>query len=202
MDKTKAAYIAGVIDGEGSILMRQIRTSYSFSFQSIIVISNTNKELLDIICDWLKLGKVSTAKPTKGCRMLYHWTVSSQDDCRQVLEYVLPHLIAKRKQGELVYQFVCNHIKRSKIGWKVNAIPPIPDWEIDIFNQLKRYNRRTIKEFIRPPQIRHRIKDMRCPICNSIFNCSHPRQKYCSAKCSKEAIKARDRIRNRIRYRH
>jgi hypothetical protein len=75
----EAAYIAGFVDGEGSITYsRYVRNRNHKHFQLSLSISNTNQEVLEWICTAVGLGNVrvsyreSKTRNQKTCYQV-HW---------------------------------------------------------------------------------------------------------------------------------
>lgn len=105
LEDFEAGYIAGLIDGEGTITMCKTGNEYKPHVQ----IANTNKEILEktkriIGCGWIVEYR------RDGCKILYvfHVPVSVMGI---VLERVLPFLVAKRTQAGLMLKYLDCRIK-------------------------------------------------------------------------------------------
>lgn len=89
-DPAALGYIAGMIDGEGSIAYQ---ISYVEHRSYSVCIANTDRSVMD----WLLRfgGKVTTRHrpPHRDC---YHWRIHAKQDVVALLEAVLPYLIIKR----------------------------------------------------------------------------------------------------------
>jgi len=64
LTKINAAYIAGIIDGEGTITLTS-KHKYA-NRQLAITISNTEIPLLECIIETIEAGKITHKKPTKN----------------------------------------------------------------------------------------------------------------------------------------
>ena len=117
MEADKLAYIAGIVDGEGSIMiMRQAsksfmeqrakRGSFDPHYHPCIRIGMTERCALDFIVETTGIGKVHEEKPYHGRKVVYRWMVRSREDCLQFLKLVMPNLLVKKKQAELATQFM------------------------------------------------------------------------------------------------
>ena len=121
------AYIAGIVDGEGSIMIQR-QCSKSFMAQRAksgcfhphyavgIRIGMTERIALDLIVDKLKIGKVSEEKPYHHKRPMYRWMIRSKEEVLKFLNYILPYLRVKKKQAVLAIKFMnewvnCNGIR-------------------------------------------------------------------------------------------
>ncbi len=95
-------YIAGFIDGEGSIIVKPPRVR--------IYISNTNREILEKIKVFLEGGSVFEAKRTiKGnWKKQYGWTICSHQDVLRILKNLRNKLIIKRKVCEEAISYIEN----------------------------------------------------------------------------------------------
>lgn len=101
LTSVERAYIAGIIDGEGSIMLQRSNARASEAYVFLIIkVANTNKKLLD----WLQLkigkGKIQyISKMHKGCKDCYHWTIAS-NEAYELLNLVYPYLVIKTKQAD------------------------------------------------------------------------------------------------------
>lgn len=88
------AYLAGLIDGDGCITLRDPVNGYW-----AIKISMTDKEIID----WLFAnvgGTVTSFLHKNRKRRMYLWQLSAHADVRQFLIAVAPHLKVHAKQGK------------------------------------------------------------------------------------------------------
>jgi hypothetical protein len=104
MTKADAAWLAALVDGEGSItisrLAYQKRGYVCQSFQAKIQVVNTCKPLLDEAKRIAGVGTLSlSSRATLIRRPVWRWTASNR--CAMaVLRAILPRLIAKRRQAQ------------------------------------------------------------------------------------------------------
>jgi hypothetical protein len=100
---TECAYIAGIIDGEGSIsLQRSTARSSAAYFYPLVRVANTDKALIE----WLhgKVGKGHAGYTTRshlGCKDCYHWALAS-NEAIALLELVRPYLVVKALRADVV----------------------------------------------------------------------------------------------------
>lgn len=110
MTATEAAYLAGMIDGEGSICVLrtrprdQARPSYRF----VMSVTNTDLHLLGELGEWVGVGTLQRVAKSKanpkwkdGGQLFFN-----QGAAAHVLRQVLPYLIVKRRQAELAIEFL------------------------------------------------------------------------------------------------
>jgi hypothetical protein len=128
-DKTKYVYLAGIIDGEGSLIIsRSDRGSY-MNYYGRIHVKNTDYRLIK----WL-LGKfggnVHEHKPVDPLKhkKAYSWYFSGDAHDKEVLLLALmPYLIVKKEQAIHLITFFRmsgekNPAKREKLFQKVSAL--------------------------------------------------------------------------------
>ena len=104
---TDIAYLAGIIDGEGSIYIGNFSCNTTTKlpyYQTNIQVTNTDKGLID----WLKetfggLTNTRTRKqmPGNSRKQVYIWTVTGER-LTHLCEEILPYLICKRRQAEIM----------------------------------------------------------------------------------------------------
>lgn len=106
----QAAYIAGILDGEGSITISKKNDHTGMRrgvcYRPCVSVANTNELLLLWLQATTGLGGISSKAPSNPRhRQAWKWSVWSQQ-ARQLLEVVSPYLLLKREQAELVLDFV------------------------------------------------------------------------------------------------
>lgn len=91
--RTKVAYIAGILDGEGCIYRNP-------QGKWIVGISNTNETLMSWLLESLPGSHVYTKKKDyKGRKVnCYYWQIGSQPDILVFLHAMLPFVIVKREK--------------------------------------------------------------------------------------------------------
>jgi hypothetical protein len=110
METHVAAYLAGIVDGEGNIgLVRRNanpqRGEIAPTFYDYLKIVNTDYRLLSWIREKVGYGKISVeTRKKEGHRKVYTWHVSSRP-MRQFLQEVYPYLLIKRDQADLIFKF-------------------------------------------------------------------------------------------------
>ena len=112
----KLAYLAGIVDGEGSICIYRVNPAkynryQNLSFRGVLNITNTRKELFDWIEEHFsnlnhskKHRRSIFKKNTSHERWIYEWVIQGHrllDICNQLL----PYLVLKKRQAELMINF-------------------------------------------------------------------------------------------------
>src|SRR5258707_9629422 len=117
MTDTEAAYVAGIIDGEGNIGVFPVRPPKNYRppmrykgrrprqtrFYMKVAVANTSQELIL----WLQSlfgGAITTRPPTERTQKQWRWT-QMQVRAADVLRQVRPYMIARAKQAELALDF-------------------------------------------------------------------------------------------------
>jgi len=109
----KSAYMAGIVDGEGNIRIRQAHEKTGWKFQITLSISNTNPLLIT----WLTEnygGRVYTRQRRLNWKPCFDWEIS----CKKaylILKEIYPFLLLKKKQAAncMILQ---ESIARRKVG--------------------------------------------------------------------------------------
>lgn len=101
------AYMAGIIDGEGSIYIGNFSSNPKTGnkyYQTNIEVTNTDKNLIDWISNTFG-GRINiyTAKqtPKNSRRTVYRW-IATGERVTHLAEILLPYLIAKKKQCQIM----------------------------------------------------------------------------------------------------
>ena len=108
------AYLAGIIDGEGTI--RVNRTTHrhyvgqDYQYDAAISVGMTNRNVIEILSKYLG-AKMYIERVPENRKQIYRWVVSGNRIIPKILKKILPYLIVKKKQAELVLMF-CEGYKR------------------------------------------------------------------------------------------
>jgi hypothetical protein len=98
------AYVAGLLDGEGCLTVsRRLRRSKR-SFQPTVVIQMAHEDLI------LELqsqygGTLARKQQKSHWAVQWSWTLGGEKSIRALLEEVLPFLVVKRRQAEILLEY-------------------------------------------------------------------------------------------------
>jgi len=105
--KTFWAYLAGIIDGEGTISLCNLdySQSYGTGYIGTLQVASTNKQLTE----WIKKNcggriKIDTRKAGLNHKPGHHWIALACDTC-YILEQVMPYLIIKKKHAKILIAY-------------------------------------------------------------------------------------------------
>lgn len=121
------AYMAGIIDGEGSIYIGNFscnpKTGSKY-YQTNIEVTNTDKNLMDWIADTFG-GRLNTYTmkqlPKNSRRTVYRW-IATGERVTHLAEILLPYLIVKRRQGEIMIKMRETYKKVSGVHKGIQGI--------------------------------------------------------------------------------
>ena len=177
----KAEYIAGVFDGEGSILIGKYpnKGNRELGYRGYMHIVNTYVPLLEQIQS-VYGGKIAFQKQhgvmTRPC---YSLTFST-NEIRHVLPKLLPYLLVKKEQAEVLLAFLERQAS--------NASAPVSDTLLEFYEasyqQMKQL--KVVRfEYARPPETCVMVT---CAQCEKLFERSsrYPRKLYCSNWCKRK----------------
>lgn len=151
------AYLAGLIDGEGTfgIVKHKENTTRGFYFCPYISISNTNKNALLFIKEELgsigNLHKTSTRKQDRGnIKPSYKFDICKRQHIIEIIPKTLPYLIIKKDNALILLEFCRNReekgriYRHSKKGRFLKGVLQIDYTESDflLYNKLREMNRR------------------------------------------------------------
>lgn len=133
----KIIYLAGIIDGEGSIsieIQNANTVSRKTDYYSIrLVVINTCKPLLDWIVDNFG-GKISTRKSYINRKQCYNWTLLSHK-ASDLLKRCIPYMIVKKQRAQIIVDFM----KTKEVGWYVSE--EVQNIRRDLYAQMKSLNK-------------------------------------------------------------
>jgi hypothetical protein len=114
MKETDLAYMAGIIDGEGSIgfYKNYINTIHEWHYNTRLSITNTDLALINWLQDTFS-GKIYVIPPDKnhlGKKPVYRWHLNKKQEILNLLIDILPYLRLKKLQAELVIDYISNNL--------------------------------------------------------------------------------------------
>jgi len=91
----KWAYIAGLIDADGCVMLSKSNNRVHYRTQVTFV--NTNKEVIDWVSGQINFNyhRVEPSNPTKNRKTMYQIVTQSRPKVKALLEKILPYLIIK-----------------------------------------------------------------------------------------------------------
>lgn len=139
----QASYLAGFVDGDGSISITQ-QGDRSFSSYSVTFrVGNTNREVLEWFQKTTGVGKITEMGMNKNwnrpnIKQMYNWTVYPTD-LRELLPQITPYLIVKKERGEITAEWLkkSGHFIGARArneGWR--------QWKKDMCAKMKILNKR------------------------------------------------------------
>lgn len=116
-DIAALAYMAGIIDGEGCISISASfdkKKSKSWSYTPKVQINNCDTRMLDWIAERFGSHHAPMGdrdiREGRGWRVCHTWSLHSQNAGRLLLA-VLPYLVCKRRQAEIVIEMTSHDIR-------------------------------------------------------------------------------------------
>lgn len=90
LQRSDAAYLAGLIDGEGHVS----------GTQPMLQITTTTPEITDWLLATVPVGRLQKNRLTSTGKTIYRWYLSTQFGCDRLYRQVLPHIkiIEKRER--------------------------------------------------------------------------------------------------------
>jgi hypothetical protein len=110
------AYLAGIVDGEGSIYIGNFScnpVSKLPYYQTNIQVTNTDKELIDWLCNTfggLFSKRTQKQHASNSRKQAYMWTASGER-LTHLCEIMMPYLICKRRQAEIMLKMRATYTK-------------------------------------------------------------------------------------------
>lgn len=107
-EETKMAYIAGLLDGDGSFSILLEKRSYGHSYVPCIQISNVFEDMINFFHDTFGGSKKIKSRQGHAKKTQYVWNVRGAKSCAFVLKNILPFIVLKKKQACLLYETTSN----------------------------------------------------------------------------------------------
>lgn len=131
------AYIAGIIDGEGTVTIIHLKGNYIHSrtgkLEPRIGIYNTNEELMRKLHTVLG-GMFRTIKSRGHWQVQYYLKIRNTQTIINILEKVSPYLIVKKEQARILMEFCRRRIEENRA--------PYTDIDFGLHSEIMRLNLR------------------------------------------------------------
>jgi hypothetical protein len=137
--RNEAKYAAGLLDGEGSFILREVGKTYP-RFSPLIELAMTHKKTVEFVAEvfCVTTGKVARNKPRKDA---YYLRITTQKEIKQVCEELEEYSVTKRKQIQLLLDYFSLKEKLIRpIGRHILQNREILEKMIDLFIELKKLN--------------------------------------------------------------
>lgn len=97
-EPSRLGYLAGIIDGEGSICIRLLATPRAYVW---VMVTNTD----ELLMEWLasiggSVTKKSSTTESLGRKQCFNWMVQARLDCLALLRAIEPSLLVKREKAQ------------------------------------------------------------------------------------------------------
>lgn len=136
-EKEKLAYVAGIVDGEGTITIERlldVRFSDGFALHPILTVSNTDRQLLEFCKKILKLPNMITShKKGQGRKDSWRIDITKKETVLEILIVLRPYLIVKRKQADLIMDYCFRRLHTQR---------KYDERDLEIFSSIRKLNRR------------------------------------------------------------
>lgn len=135
LTECEAAYMAGIFDGEGSIVLHARNWAHCKSIGLKAMVSNTYVPLLNWMRERTKVGYVHVHQRGEGngWKDMGVWQINAEA-AESFLRQLLPFLIVKRAQAELALSF------QERI--RVPALKAQREWQAEYLERMRELNRR------------------------------------------------------------
>ncbi len=138
------AWIAGFIDGEGSITVSKQKQTQCNRYYICPTLSICNTHLPSIercILIFSSVGIRATYSGFKASNsrlMAYKVLVRGRNNLQIAMKLLIPHLFTKKPQAELMLEYLANRYSGDKVFYGV----PYSDREVSIFDSIRAMNKR------------------------------------------------------------
>lgn len=144
-DAIELGYVAGIIDGEGSIMLVAARHESFMQAQGRrypayypnIRVGMVKRVSLDRICSFMKMGKVAQEKSYAGKRPMHRYRLTRKEDVYNFLKRISPYLSEKKEQAELLLEYIENNPRCSHIN---PVTPEIEEWRHSYWVKIRSLN--------------------------------------------------------------
>jgi len=146
MSATEKAYVAGIVDGEGTIgIVREVRKENvsGYRFKPYFTVSNTDMKLLWWLQNTTGVGYIvpdgAAQRSRHDRRPLSRWRLTKRQ-LMWLLPQIKPYLVIKKEQAELAIKFGNLVVAGRRTAGLYNEMEPY-------WNKMKELNMKGLKSF-------------------------------------------------------
>ena len=137
------AYLAGVMDSEGTIRITQEKLSrhpnWNPRYNGAVSMGMASKEIILLFQKTFTPNANIRIERVPNRKIIYRWGTSGSNIVPEILKKLLPYLIEKKKQAELVIMF-CEG-KKTKGFQRSNYLPKKEiRWREDLYQKVRKFN--------------------------------------------------------------
>lgn len=100
------AYIAGLIDGDGSISIIKENRASGPKYYPCIQLSNVFEGMIDLLLETFGGSKKVKSRQPHSKKIQHVWNVRGVESCKSVINAILPYLVLKRNQAIHLQKFI------------------------------------------------------------------------------------------------
>jgi len=135
------AYLAGIIDGEGSIYIGNFSSNLktgSKYYQTNIEVTNSDKSLIDWLFNTFggRIYTYSMKQMPKNARRTYYRWIATGERVTHLVEIILPYIIIKKRQCEIMISMRATFKGNYGVNQGVKGIQQLPQ---DLLNIRQAY---------------------------------------------------------------
>lgn len=199
-------YVAGAIDGEGTIGLwgyKNTAIRSGLSLKAGLQISNTNLVLLEFCQKQLGGTIASCTKPKNKNHKPGYKLTFTPNEIRHVLPMLISHLVIKRRQAELLMEYLrlveVNSTSNMRTPELLEAYERIRV-SLATLNQRGTEDEVEVKKVvIRPYRVpTQTYGERRCLTCEGPYTAKRPQQRYCKRQCARKAETLLSRERKQV----
>jgi hypothetical protein len=122
LSDAEAGYIAGLIDGEGSLDIRRRKRQTVEWLGPRVRVANTNLECLVWLVERLGGNIYPTNTKRPNCQVCYHYELENAQVIKALLFRIAPFLIIKKEKAEMLTAFIATMPERTSRNNRIAAI--------------------------------------------------------------------------------
>lgn len=141
--ETTAAYMAGIIDGEGALTSGSYTTGINGTpqYTTYLIISSTDECLIDWLVNTFGSKKNTYTRkqtPANSLKKVYKWQCTG-DLLMHICEITLPYVVIKRRQIEIVMEMInTSKLRFYKVGQRGPAVhPEVTELRVKLCKELR-----------------------------------------------------------------
>lgn len=146
LNNLEKGYVAGILDGEGSIGIHFVKATKTSSdgLRPRIEITNKNLEVLKWIKNKTGCGRIEYVKRTIKSKECYRYVLTTPNKIKELLTIVSPFMIIKKVHAELMIEFLNNRTLRLPFKgheFKKGEKILISEYDLKTYEKMKQLNK-------------------------------------------------------------
>jgi len=135
-------YIAGIIDGEGTLRINEVRVKahWNMSYHPLMSCGMTVREVPELLCKILGGSVREERVANRKWKPIWRWTLTGRIQIYAALKIIQPFLIVKKQQAQVLTSFCEGWVSPKRVYHMWVVDPKQLQWREEMYLKMRELN--------------------------------------------------------------